>query len=171
MWNDFEESWERESRRKSMRRLAVAKAIIVIVILAIGFACIALLNNVMDSQTELRELLENPPKEQAVEIEEEPAETVSLGEFRLTHYCSCPICCGKYADGITATGTTVEAGRTIAVDPDIIPLGTEVIIDDHTYIAEDTGTEIKGNRIDIYCESHSEALNRGVVYREVEVIK
>ena len=49
----------------------------------------------------------------------------------------------KWANGYTATGTKATEGRTIAVDPDIIPYGTTVIIDDHEYIAEDCGVQLK----------------------------
>ena len=44
----------------------------------------------------------------------------SLGTFKLTYYCACEICC-DVETGITATGTPVVEGRTIAVDPDVIP--------------------------------------------------
>ena len=57
-------------------------------------------------------------------IEHEPFE-----EFEATAYCACPKCCGKWADGITASGTKAVAKRTIAVDTSIIPLGTEVEIE------------------------------------------
>lgn len=77
-----------------------------------------------------------------------------------TAYCACENCCGK-ADGITATGTKATAGRTIAVDPSVIPYGTEVIINGHTYVAEDCGGAVKGNCIDIYFDSHAEALEFG----------
>lgn len=83
-----------------------------------------------------------------------------LGEFEATAYCSCVECCNK-SDGITATGTIATAGRTIAVDPDVIPYGTKVIIDGHTYIAEDCGAAIKGNRVDIFFDSHYKALEYG----------
>jgi 3D (Asp-Asp-Asp) domain-containing protein len=88
--------------------------------------------------------------------------------FKLTAYCPCAICCGK-TDGVTSTGVIATAGRTIAVDPEEIPYGSEVIINDHTYIAEDCGGAIKGNRIDIYFDTHQEALEFGVQYVEVEV--
>ena len=65
----------------------------------------------------------------------------------------------------------VEAGRTIAVDSSVIPLGSEIVIDGHTYVAEDTGSAIKGNRIDIYFDTHQEALNFGVQYADVYIIK
>lgn len=92
----------------------------------------------------------------------------SLGTFKLTAYCACSRCCGK-CDGITATGTKATAGRTIAVDPSKIPYGTEVIICGHTYVAEDCGGAINGNKIDIFFNSHAEALKFGVQYAEVFV--
>ena len=118
----------------------------------------------------------------AQEIEEpaepEAPELVSLGEYEITHYCSCEICCDEYAVGrpvdengqeivYTASGDRAEAGKTIAVDPAVIPLGSTVIIDGQTYIAQDTGGAIQGNRIDIYCSSHQEALELGVITAEV----
>lgn len=74
-----------------------------------------------------------------------------------TAYCPCVKCCGK-SDGITATGTKATAGRTIAVDPSVIPYGTEVIINGNAYVAEDCGGAIKGNSIDIFFDTHEEAL-------------
>lgn len=90
---------------------------------------------------------------------------VCLGEFTVTYYCSCERCCGK-SDGITATGTTVYAGLSAAVDPSVIPLGTLFYVEidgvEHMYCADDTGGGIKGNRLDIYVSSHEEALKLGV---------
>lgn len=98
-------------------------------------------------------------------------EPVSLGEFKLTAFCACEKCCGKAPSdpnyGITAYGYQVTAGRTIAVDPKVIPIGSEVIINGHTYVAEDVGGAIKENRIDIYFDTHQEALEFGVQYAEV----
>ena len=65
-----------------------------------------------------------------------------LGTFTVTHYCPCEICCNK-TDGVTFTGTKAIEGRTVAVDPNVIPLGSTVIIDGHEYIAEDIGGAIK----------------------------
>ena len=78
----------------------------------------------------------------------------------VTHYCNCSRCCGKWAGGPTASGVMPEAGRTVAVDKSIIPLGSEVKIGDTVYIAEDTG--VKGYHVDVFCDSHSEALNKGM---------
>ena len=88
----------------------------------------------------------------------------------VTAYCPCVKCCGK-SDGITASGTKAIEGRTIAVDPRYIPYGTEVVIDGRTYIAEDCGGAIKGNnRIDLFFDSHSEALAFGRQAKTVKVI-
>ena len=90
-----------------------------------------------------------------------------IGDFRITAYCSCEICCGQWSGGPTASGVMPQAGRTIAVDRTQIPLGTKVVINNHTYIAEDTGSAINQNCIDIYMNSHQEALNWGVQYLPV----
>lgn len=107
-----------------------------------------------------------PATEYAAQEDPQP-ELVSLGEFKITHYCPCPICCGEWADGITYTGTQATEGRTIAVDPDVIPLGSTVEIDGQEYVAEDIGGSIQGNRIDIYMGCHEAALEAGVKYSEV----
>lgn len=104
--------------------------------------------------------------------EPEPA---YLGEFTVTHYC-----CEKYAhicgtgDGITASGTEVTPYRSCAVDPDVVPLGSKVILymEDGRilrYIAEDTGGAIDGNRIDLALPTHEEAEQAGITTASVYV--
>ena len=92
----------------------------------------------------------------------------SLGTFKISHYCPCYYCCGGWGTS-TSTGTVPTAGRTIAVDPSVIPYGTRVIINGSVYIAEDSGGAIKGNRIDVFTATHGEALSNGVYYTEVFV--
>ena len=107
-----------------------------------------------------------------VNTEPEEPELVSLGEFKITYYCPCEICCGIWSNPenpTTASGARAEAGKTIAVDPSVIPYGTEVVIDNHTYIAQDSGSAIKDKKIDIYVEDHMEALQLGVDFYEVFV--
>ena len=103
----------------------------------------------------------------------EPSETVqqSITElYTVTAYCPCVKCCGK-SDGITATGTKATEGRTIAVDPRKIPYGTEVEIEGvGVRIAEDCGGAIKGNRIDLYFDSHQDALNFGRQTKQVTIL-
>ena len=90
------------------------------------------------------------------------------GKFKLTGYCRCSKCCGK-SDGITATGTKAKANRTIAVDPSKIPYGSFVKINGEKYVAEDCGGAIKNNRIDIFFDSHKDALEFGVKYANVKI--
>lgn len=85
-----------------------------------------------------------------------------IGSFTATAYCGCSKCNGKWTGMPTASGTGYSANETIAVDPRVIPLGSKVYIEGvGVRIAQDTGSAIKGNIIDIYHNSHKEALNFG----------
>lgn len=90
------------------------------------------------------------------------------GIYKVTAYCACMQCCGK-TNGITASGVKATANHTIAA-PRTFAFGTKVVIDGITYTVEDRGGAIQGNRIDIYMNSHAEALKWGVRYIEVEVL-
>ena len=90
------------------------------------------------------------------------------GIYKVTAYCACMQCCGK-TNGITASGTHATANRTIAT-PSTFPFGTKVLINGITDTVEDRGGAIQGNRIDIYMDSHAEALRFGVQYLYVEVL-
>ncbi len=86
-------------------------------------------------------------------------------ECKVTFYDCCVKCCGK-TNGITASGEKAVPHETCAVDPKTIPLGTDVFIDYgdgelHKYRANDTGSGIKGARIDVCVGSHAEALKIG----------
>lgn len=105
----------------------------------------------------------------------------SLGTFKLTAYCGCSKCCDQYAENrpvdkngkeivYGSIGRVLRQGTSIAVDPNVIPYDTKVVIDNHEYIAHDTGGAIKGNKIDVYFDNHQEALNFGVKHEEVFVI-
>lgn len=93
-----------------------------------------------------------------------------LGNFKLTFYCPCEVCNGR-ADAKTASGVTMAEGRTIAVDPAVIPLGSRVYIDGFgEFVAEDTGSAIKDMRIDICVSTHEKAYELGVTYKDVYLI-
>ena len=87
-----------------------------------------------------------------------------IGECTITAYCPCAACCGRWADGITASGLPAEPG-IVAVDPDVIPLGSAVIIDGQRYLAADTG--VTGLHVDVYLESHAATEAFGVRTAEV----
>lgn len=81
-------------------------------------------------------------------------------KFTATAYCPCVKCCGK-TNGITASGAKATAGRTVAM-PKGYSFGTKIEIKGMgTYVVEDRGGAIKGNKIDIFFNTHQEALNFG----------
>lgn len=85
----------------------------------------------------------------------------NFGKFSLSWYT--PVELKKPVEKLrTATGSKPKGGRTIAVDPRIIPFGSTVYIEGYGYfIAEDTGGAIKGNRIDIFIEDYNKAKQLG----------
>lgn len=93
------------------------------------------------------------------DLKNEEYKFVYLGNYLITHYCSerYKHICGT-GNGITATGTVVTPGRTIAVDPSVIPYGTTVYIEGYGFrVAEDCGGAINGRRIDIAVDTHVNA--------------
>ena len=88
----------------------------------------------------------------------------SIGKVWVTAYCPCSICCGPYANGITASGKTARAKHTIAVDAynPIVPMGTKVVIEGITYTVEDTGDlNHYGNDFDIFYAHHEDTSQWG----------
>lgn len=71
--------------------------------------------------------------------------------------------------GLTSTGTVPTSNRTIAVDPSVIPYGSHIKYNGVTYIAEDTGGIINGNKVDIYVDTLDAALNFGRKDIEIQV--
>lgn len=94
-----------------------------------------------------------------------------IGECTVTYYCCEPYAhvCGD-GDGLTATGLPVTPG-VVAVDPEVIPLGSTVIIDGQAYLAADTGGAVRGNHVDIAVATHQEALELGTRTAEVWVVE
>ena len=90
-----------------------------------------------------------------------------LGKFKLTAYCACPICCGAYANGITASGTVPVQGQTVAMYG--VPFGTKLVVGDTVYTVEDRGTPY--GHIDIYMVNHEDAAAFGVQEAEVYLAK
>ena len=84
-----------------------------------------------------------------------------ISYFKITYYCSCRKCNGSYATGATASGKPMKVGITVACNS--IKLGTKIIIDGHQYEVQDTGG-MANNVIDIYVNSHSEAMQKGIHY-------
>lgn len=89
-----------------------------------------------------------------VMVEKSPIPNEYLGEFMTTFY--------THTGNRCSTGVYPKVGRTIAVDPKKIPYGTYLYVEGHgVYIAEDTGGDIKGHRLDIFVNSREEAIQLG----------
>lgn len=92
-----------------------------------------------------------------------------LGKWKLTFYCACRTCSGKWGRR-TSSGATCQEGVTVACA--ILPPGTVIKIDGYgERIVQDTGAGVSGKHLDVFMESHSECLRHGIQYREVWVKK
>lgn len=96
--------------------------------------------------------------------------------MRVTSYCPCSRCCGRFSDGLTASGLPVSHnGGRFAAGPPEIPFGTFVIVpgyaDGKPIPIIDRGGAIKGRRIDVFFPTHEEALRWGVRQSDVEILK
>ena len=91
-----------------------------------------------------------------------PLSTIEQVEKVVTAYCGCEICCESYADGITASGYKLQNGSKVIAAPADIPFGTKIYIPGYGLATvEDRGGSIKGNRLDVYFQTHKEALEWG----------
>jgi 3D (Asp-Asp-Asp) domain-containing protein len=94
-------------------------------------------------------------------------------QMRATAYCPCKKCCGKYADGVTASGHKIRPGDAFVAADRKYAFGTKMIIPgyNNTQPVEvlDRGGAISGNRLDVFFNYHQEALEWGVKYLDVKV--
>ena len=98
-----------------------------------------------------------------VNVDAKEAEPVNLGEFKITYYWP-----GEDDWGYqTASGVKSCHLYTVAVDPDVIPLGSVLMIDGWEYLAVDVGGAVKGNVIDIFSESP----RHETYHTDVEIVK
>ncbi len=92
--------------------------------------------------------------------------------MRVTAYCPCPKCCGCYSDGITASGHKIHQGDTFVAADKNYPFETEMIIPGYNsgklVKVLDRGGVIRGNRLDVFFNSHQQALQWGVRYLDVK---
>ena len=93
----------------------------------------------------------------------------SLGNVVTSGYCNCPICCGVWSGGPTASGAMPQANHTIAVDAanPFLPMGTKVVMNGVEYTVEDTGNFARyGVQFDVYYDNHAAASAHGHQTRE-----
>lgn len=137
-------------------------------------------NDVEIEKTVISEVVITEPVDKIVQVQKKQtsrssalpriASTATTGgtTYKITAYCPCSKCCGK-TTGRTASGTKATAGRTVAASSKFA-FGTKLNIGGHIYTVEDRGGAINGNKIDIFVNSHSEALQWGVRYLPVSVV-
>lgn len=114
---------------------------------------------------------ENQHNETNVERKEQDySKNGKKSTFVLTAYCHCEKCCGK-TDKITASGEKAVEGVTVAADTNILPFGTQILIENNVYTVQDKGGAIKGNRIDVYFDTHEKALEFGGQTKEIIILK
>ncbi len=93
--------------------------------------------------------------------------------MRVTAYCWCSKCCGKHSDGITANGHRIRLRDTFVAADKMHSFGTEMIVPGYNNSQPvkvlDRGRVIRGNRLDVFFNSHQKALEWGVKYLPVKV--
>lgn len=108
-----------------------------------------------------------PVQDQPKEAKSEAGKEITVTATAYTAYCD-------GCSGVTATGQDLRANpeqKVIAVDPKVIPLGSKVHIDGYgTAIAGDVGGAIKGNKIDIFMPSYSDAIDYGVQTVKIKIL-
>jgi len=93
--------------------------------------------------------------------------------MRVTAYCPCRRCCGKYSDRKTASGHKIRRGDTFVAADKRHSFGTEMIVPGYNNSklvkVLDRGRVIRGNRLDVFFDSHRKARKWGVKYLSVKV--
>jgi len=93
--------------------------------------------------------------------------------MRVTAYCPCERCCGRYSNGQTACGYKIRPDDAFVAADKKYSFGTEMLIAGYNNAEPvkvlDRGGAIHGNRLDVFFASHNEALNWGVRYLDVKV--
>ena len=159
----------KELMLKSLKHNTITTVVVSCV--CVGLIALSIVQNIQyhkmlkqQTQTYTEMMIEAQP-----DIQEFPNR--KLGRFTLTWYSPKELGKEKASQLRTSTGVVPKEGRTIAVDPKVIPYGSIVYIQDYGYfIAEDCGGAIKENRIDIYTNSYEIALQQGKKVANVWVL-
>jgi len=130
-----------------------------------------------EAMPDTTELSSQMPGDQ-VEIEAEnegsdEADSWDVILMRVTDYCWCWKCCGKHSDGITANGHRIRLRDTFVAADKTYSFGTEMVIPGYNNSQPvkvlDRGGAIRGNKLDVFFNSHQKALEWGVQYLPVKV--
>ncbi|MCA1058743.1 LysM peptidoglycan-binding domain-containing protein [Rossellomorea aquimaris] len=126
-----------------------------------------------NQEAEVAPEAEAPTKEAEPAQAEPAAEQTAVKEITVEATAYTANCDG--CSGTTATGVNLKENpdaKVIAVDPDVIPLGSKVYVEGYGYAtAEDTGGAIQGNRIDVFLPSKDQALDFGRKTVNVKILE
>lgn len=115
----------------------------------------------------------NQAEREAANESSDQAASWQIIRMRVTAYCWCSKCCGKHSDGITASGHQIRLRDTFVAADKMHSFGTEMIVPGYNNSQPvkvlDRGRVIRGNRLDIFFNSHQKALEWGVKYLPVKV--
>lgn len=159
-----------QKQKRWLKRNVLWFVLLAIILFSFGAGIIVGTSAADKPEPVLAAVTEEPAFYQIVtESEPTPSEESEWQTFTATAYCPCEKCCGKWAlnrpNGIvyTASGAIAEEGVTVAADWNILPAGTLIEIDGlGERIVQDRGGAITGNRIDLFFNSHQDALDFGV---------
>ena len=147
----------------------MSKIMSMVRVLLVGFGCVVLIAMYCIIQERDGSASGQTP-EIVADIPQNPAQGKLL---RVTAYCGCSRCCGKWADGQTASGYWIQPGDRFVAAPKHIPFGTKFIVpgynDDKPVEVKDRGGAITVNRLDVYFDTHQEALIWGVKFIKIKI--
>jgi 3D (Asp-Asp-Asp) domain-containing protein len=183
-------SYSRSTKRKKdfAKRIIISWVIVFILGLLLGTGTGILIGKATSKDEPVETVLAAEPNfftEKVQEVEPittkpEEIEPIYLGNYRITAYCACKKCCGVWAEnrpnGIVkgAAGVELKAGVSVASP---LPFGTKLYIEGYGDVVVQDRTaswvvdKYNGEIIDIYFDSHEEALNFGVRYADVYKIE
>lgn len=128
--------------------------------------------DILDQEQQIVEMLMKEDFEAAYDRLEDKEHWQTV-RMRVTGYCSCPKCCGKFSDGKTASNHHIHKGDVFVAADKFYSFGTEMVIPGYNYnnpvTVQDRGRVIKGNRLDLYFDTHRQAQKWGVKYLDVLV--
>ena len=100
---------------------------------------------------------------------------IKMNDVIVTAYCPCKICnlhwAGWLATGHSMKAILIEKKNICAVDPKVIPMGSQVIYNGIIYWALDVGSKIKGKHIDIFLKNHKATRKFGIKHNETILVK
>ena len=157
--DEIREVMQDKPRRKwCWQKMLVSLLMVAGVLVLLWLAATDLLGPAID-----HELDRMPTAESAAAVVEDEPETMTMTATAYSWECG-------NGDDLTASMTPIREG-VIAVDKSVIPLGSQVeIVGLGVFSAEDTGSAIRGNRVDVFMPSRGEALRFGRQMVEIRVI-